>query len=85
MIGPLLRDVVLSLKIGETSKVIETIYGYTIVTLVDKKDKIIPEYSDIEEVVLQEYRRRQRENILEELLSDLRRQSDIDINSTLAD
>ena len=64
---------------------IETIYGYTIVTLVDKKDKIIPEYLDIKEVVLQEYRRRQRENILEELLSDLRRQSDIDINSTLAD
>ena len=85
MIGPLLRDVVLSLRIGETSKAIETIYGYTIVTLVDKKDKIIPEYSDIKEVVLQEYRRRQRENILEELLSDLRRQSDIDINSTLAD
>ena len=85
LIGPLLRDVVLSLRIGETSKVIETIYGYTIVTLVDKKDKIIPEYSDIKEVVLQEYRRRQRENILEELLSDLRRQSDIDINSNLAD
>ena len=85
LIGPLLRDVVLSLRIGETSKAIETIYGYTIVTLVDKKDKIIPEYWDIKEVVLQEYRRRQRENILEELLSDLRRQSDIDINSTLAD
>ena len=85
LISPLLRDVVLSLRIGETSKAIETIYGYTIVTLVDKKDKIIPEYSDIKEVVLQEYRRRQRENILEELLSDLRRQSDIDINSTLAD
>ena len=85
LIGPLLRDVVLSLRIGETSNAIETIYGYTIVTLVDKKDKIIPEYSDIKEIVLQEYRRRQRENILEELLSDLRRQSDIDINSTLAD
>ena len=85
LIGPLLRDVVLSLRIGETSKAIETIYGYTIVTLVDKKDKIIPEYSDIKEVVLQEYRRRQRENILEELLSDLKRQSDIDINSSLSD
>jgi len=85
LIGPLLRDVVLSLKTGETSKIIETIYGNTIVTLVDKKDKIIPEYSDIKEVVLQEYRRRQREKILEELLSDLKRQSDIDINSSLAD
>jgi len=85
LIGPLLRDVVLSLRIGETSNAIETIYGYTIVTLVDKKDKIIPEYSDIKEIVLQEYRRRQRENILEELLSDLKRQSDIDINSSLSD
>ena len=85
LIGPLLRDVVLSLKTGETSKIIETIYGHTIVTLVDKKDKIIPEYLDINEVVLQEYRRRQREKILEELLSDLKRQSDIDINSSLAD
>jgi len=85
LIGPLLRDVVLSLSIGETSKAIDTIYGYTIVTLVDKKDKIIPEYSDVKEVVLQEYRRRQRENILEELLSNLKRQSDININSSLSD
>ena len=85
LIGPLLRDVVLSLRIGETSKAIETIYGYTIVTLVDRKDKIIPEYLDIKEVVLQEYRRRQRENILEELLGDLKRQSDININGSLSD
>jgi len=85
LIGPLLRDVVLSLRIGETSNAIETIYGYTIVTLVDKKDKIIPEYSDIKEIVLQEYRRRQRENILEELLNDLKRQSNIDINGSLTD
>ncbi|MED6343571.1 MAG: peptidylprolyl isomerase, partial [Pseudomonadota bacterium] len=56
LIGPLLRDVVLSLSIGETSNAIETIYGFTIVTLIDKKDKIIPEYLDIKEVVLQEYR-----------------------------
>ncbi len=85
LVGPLLRDVVLSLRTGETSKTIETIYGYTIVTLVDKKDKTIPEYSEINGVVLQEYRRRQRENILEELLSDLKRQSNIDINGSLTD
>ena len=85
LIGPLLREVVLSIRIGETSKPIETIYGYSIVTLIDKKNKIVPEYSEIQEVVLQEFRRRQREDILDELLIDLKRQSDININSSLSD
>ena len=85
LIGPLLREVVLSIRIGETSKPIETIYGYSIVTLIDKKNKIVPEYSEIQEVVLQEFRRRQREDILDELLIDLKRQSDININNSLSD
>ena len=80
LIGPLLRDKVLSLQVGETSQTLKTIYGYSIVTLVDKKDRIIPEFKEISEIVLQEYKRQQREEILEELLKDLKRQSDIKIN-----
>ena len=80
LIGPLLRDKVLSLEVGETSETLKTIYGYSIVTLVDKKDRIIPEFKEISEIVLQEYKRQQREEILEELLKDLKRQSDIKIN-----
>ena len=80
IIGPLLRDKVLSLQVGETSETLKTIYGYSIVTLVDKKDRIIPEFKEISEIVLQEYKRQQREEILEELLKDLKRQSDIKIN-----
>ena len=80
LIGPLLRDKVLSLEVGETSEVLKTIYGYSIVTLVDKKDRVIPEFKEISEIVLQEYKRQQREEILEELLKDLKRQSDIKIN-----
>ena len=80
LIGPLLRDKVLSLQVGETSEVLKTIYGYSIVTLVDKKDRVIPEFKEISEIVLQEYKRQQREEILEELLKDLKRQSDIKIN-----
>ena len=80
LIGPLLRDKVLSLQVGETSQTLKTIYGYSIVTLVDKKDRIIPEFKEISEIVLQEYKRQRREEILEELLKDLKRQSDIKIN-----
>ena len=84
LIGPLLRNVVLSLKLGETSEPLETIYGYSIVTLIDKKDRVIPDFSDINEIVLQEYKRRQRESILDDLLNDLKRQSDININSSFS-
>ena len=80
LIGPLLRDKVLSLQVGETSQTLKTIYRYSIVTLVDKKDRVIPEFKEISEIVLQEYKRQQREEILEELLKDLKRQSDIKIN-----
>ena len=80
LIGPLLRDKVLSLQVGETSEALKTIYGYSIVTLVDKKDRVIPEFKEISEIVLQEYKRQKREEILEELLKDLKRQSDIKIN-----
>ena len=80
LIGPLLRDKVLSLQVGETSETLKTIYGYSIVTLVDKKDRVIPEFKEISGIVLQEYKRQQREEILEELLKDLKRQSDIKIN-----
>ena len=80
LIGPLLRDKVLSLQVGETSETLNTIYGYSIVTLVDKKDRVIPEFKEICGIVLQEYKRQQREEILEELLKDLKRQSDIKIN-----
>ena len=85
LIGPLLRDVVLSLKLGETSKPLETIYGYSIVTLIDKKDRVVPDFKEINEIVLQEYKRRQRETILNDLLSDLKRQSDININSSFSE
>ena len=37
-------------------------------------------FKEISEIVLQEYKRQQREEILEELLKDLKRQSDIKIN-----
>ena len=85
LIGPLLRDVVLSLKIGETSEPLETIYGYSIVTLIDKKGRVIPDFKEINEIVLQEYKRQQRETILNDLLSDLKRQSDININSSFSE
>ena len=85
LIGPLLRDVVLSLKLGETSEPLETIYGYSIVTLIDKKGRVIPDFKEINKIVLQEYKRRQRETILNDLLSDLKRQSDININSSFSE
>jgi len=55
------------------------------VTLIDKKGRVIPDFKEINEIVLQEYKRRQRETILNDLLSDLKRQSDININSSFSE
>ena len=85
LIGPLLRELVLSLRVGETSPVIKTIYGYSIITLIDKKNQNTPEFEIIKDVVIQEYRRRQREDILDDLLNTLKKQSDLSINERLID
>ena len=85
LIGPLLRELVLSLRVGETSRVIKTIYGYSIITLIDKKNQNTPEFEIIKDVVIQEYRRRQREDILDDLLNTLKKQSDLSINERLID
>ena len=51
--------------------------------LIDKKEKQVFEFEDIKEIVIQEYRRRSRDEILSSLLKDLTLRADIKINSNL--
>ena len=52
-------------------------------SLIDKKEKQVFEFEDIKEIVIQEYRRRSRDEILSSLLKDLTLRADIKINSNL--
>ena len=71
------------LQISVVSAPIKTDPGYSIVALIDKKEKQVFEFEDIKEIVIQEYRRRSRDEILSSLLKDLTLRADIKINSNL--
>ncbi len=83
LIGPNLATMVKELQISEVSAPIKTAPGYSIVALIDKKEKQVFEFEDIKEIVIQEYRRRSRDEILSSLLKDLTLRADIKINSNL--
>ena len=83
LIGPNLSTMVKELQISEVSAPIKTAPGYSIVVLIDKKEKQVFEFEDIKEIVIQEYRRRSRDEILSSLLKDLTLRADIKINSNL--
>ena len=53
------------------------------VALIDKKDKQIFAFEDIKDIVIQEYRRRSRDEILSNLLEDLTLKAEIKINKNL--
>ena len=83
LIGPKLATTVGSLKLNEMSEPIETAAGYSVVALLDLKDKQVLAFEDIKDIVLQEYRRRSRDEILSSLLSELSLKADIKINIKL--
>ena len=83
LIGPKLATTVGSLKLNEMSEPIETAAGYSVVALLDLKDKQVLAFEDIKDIVLQEYRRRSRDEILSSLLSELSLKADIKINKNL--
>ena len=83
LIGPNLATIAKELQISEVSVPIKPAPGYSIVALIDKKEKQVFEFEDIKEIVIQEYRRRSRDEILSSLLKDLTLRADIKINSNL--
>jgi len=83
LIGPNLATIVKELQISEVSSAIKTAPGYSIVVLIDKKEKQVFEFEDIKDIVIQEYRRRSRDEILSNLLEDLTLKAEIKINKNL--
>ena len=83
LIGPNLATIVKELQISEVSSAIKTAPGYSIVALIDKKEKQVFEFEDIKDIVIQEYRRRSRDEILSNLLEDLTLKAEIKINKNL--
>ncbi|MBT3992965.1 MAG: peptidyl-prolyl cis-trans isomerase [Gammaproteobacteria bacterium] len=83
LIGPKLAKVVDRLELYSISKPIENYSDYSVVILKDRKNKKTPDYKNIKQTVLQEYKRRMREDILSNLVADLEKKAEIRINTNL--
>ncbi|MBT5541555.1 MAG: peptidyl-prolyl cis-trans isomerase [Gammaproteobacteria bacterium] len=83
LIGPKLAKVVDRLELYSISKPIENYSDYSVVILKDRKNKKTPDYKNIKQTVLQEYKRRMREDILSNLVADLEKKAEIRINTDL--
>ena len=83
LIGPKLAMTVGVLEPNAMSLPIETSSGYSLAILLDRKAKETPSYNDVKEAVLQEYRRRSRDELLSSLLDELKQQADIKKNVNL--
>lgn len=83
LIGPKLAKTIGMLELNEISLPIETSSGYSLAILKDRKAKQTPSYNDVKEAVLQEYRRRSRDELLSTLLDELKQKADIRKNKNL--
>ena len=80
LIGPKLAMTIGVLELNEISLPVETSSGYSLAILIDRKAKQTPSYNDVKEAVLQEYRRRSRDELLLTLLDELKQKADIKKN-----
>ena len=83
LIGPKLAKTIGMLEINEISLPIETSSGYSLAILKDRKAKQTPSYEEVKEAVLQEYRRRSRDELLSTLLDELKQKAEIRKNKNL--
>jgi len=83
LIGPKLAKTIGMLELNEISLPVETSSGYSLAILKDRKAKQTPSYNDVKEAVLQEYRRRSRDELLSTLLDELKQKADIRKNKNL--
>ena len=83
LIGPKLAMTIGVLELNEISLPVETSSGYSLAILIDRKAKQTPSYNDVKEAVLQEYRRRSRDELLSTLLDELKQKADIKKNVNL--
>ena len=83
LIGPKLAKTIGMLELNEISLPVETSSGYSLAILKDRKAKQTPSYNDVKEAVLQEYRRRSRDELLSTLLDELKQKAEIRKNKNL--
>jgi len=83
LIGPKLAKTIGILELNEISLPIETSSGYSLAILKDRKAKQTPSYEEVKEAVLQEYRRRSRDELMSTLLDELKQKAEIRKNKNL--
>lgn len=77
LLGPTLSEALQGLKVGETSAVLSTAEGYSVLRLVDWQAEQTPSYDTVEREVRVEYLRRKRDAALQHYLDRLRGEATI--------
>lgn len=69
---PEFEDTCFNLKVGQTSGIVHTQFGYHIIKLTDKKDEVIESFEEARPAIENELRMRKRSELFEELVTELR-------------
>ncbi|MGA1842822.1 MAG: peptidyl-prolyl cis-trans isomerase [bacterium] len=81
--GKKFDQVAFSLKIGEISELVETPFGYQIITVTDRKpDRTIP-FEEVQDKIRQELINERRKILFDDYLKSLRKEAKIEINKDL--
>jgi parvulin-like peptidyl-prolyl isomerase len=78
-LDPALEEEIAKLKVGEISGVIETIYGYHIVKLIEEKEPTQLEFEEVSQKIIMDTTESNKKKLREKLVSRLREKADIEI------
>ncbi len=83
-LGPTALRTVMELEVGAISDPVRSSTGYHVLQLLERGGATAPEFADVREQVLSEYRRRKADDALRAYLDDLRSRADVEVADDLA-
>jgi len=83
-LGPTVLRAVLELEVGAVSEPVRSSTGYHVLQLLERSGASVPDFAEVREQVLAEFRRRRADEALRDYLEDLRSRADIELAGDLA-
>lgn len=83
-LGPTALRAVLELEVGAVSEPVRSSTGYHVLQLLERSGASVPDFAEVREEVLAEFRRRRADEALREYLAGLRSRAEIELASDLA-